>query len=369
MKTLFASLIACLLPCMAAFSQSHYASYLNDFAPFLHNAAIADDCNMQRAGHSLIISNNFSNDLIITDTIATGQDKFKFYARIANLHNAENKTYKYTDTTSRKTLKTSNTAFGLVWGYTDSFNFHAVILRCIDTNPYDDLTAYRRMAVNIIKVANGKTSILKTVEIDKGVDLYTGFNVVNVEYDGQSTSVAVGDKVPIYIAQIEGTSYPANAQYGILAGPASRLEIERIVLKKQPIMKLKLGTAWTMQSLTQHFDQSSDAYEGFWTFFDKNLDETKLKTGGRYTVALVKNGDGYDIIYVDGAQVNQQQWTCGMLKGHITPSRFIDNYSLTWYDAMMRPFSNDVYATIENFTLLTLHFPHKGGYLRFAKAL
>ena len=150
-------------------------------------------------------------------------------------------------------------------------------------------------------------------------------------------------------------------------GPAARLAVERLVLRCRPIMKLQLSTDWDKQSLTKYFASSNNAYEGFWTFFDKDLDESKLRLGGRYTVALVKNGEGYDIIYVDGAQVNSDQWRCGMLKGHIDATQFIDNYTLTWYDSTMRAFSNDVYATIENYTLLSLFFPAQKSCLRFAK--
>lgn len=369
MKVTFITVIIAIQFCMTAIAQSHYATYLNDFEPFQHKATEIPHCDMQVSENMLIVCNNYSTDLIITDTIATGINKFKFYARIANLHNAENKSYKYTDIETQKTKKTSDTAFGIVWGYTDRKNFCAAMVKCLSRTPYNDFDTNRSMTINVIKVQNGETSIVKTVEMNDGIDLHTGYNVLNVEYDGNKTSIAIGNKVLRYIAEIDSTSYPANAQYGIIAGPASKLAIERIVLKKQPIMKYQLSTNWTLQTLKQHFDKSEDAYEGFWTFFDKDLDESKLKTGGRYTVALVRNGNGYDIIYVSGALVNRHEWTCGMLKGHISATQFIDNYNLTWYDAMMRPFSNDVYATIENYTLLSLHFTAQGSRIRFAKSL
>ena len=134
-------------------------------------------------------------------------------------------------------------------------------------------------------------------------------------------------------------------------------------------MKYRLRTDWTLQSLKKHFEQSTDPCEGFWTFFDKELSEDRLKLGGRYTIALVNNGNGYDIIYVDGAKVNNHDWSCGMLKGQISPTQFIDNFSLVWYDAMMKPFVNDVYATIENYALLSLYFPAQKSCIRFAKSI
>lgn len=346
-------------------SQSHYATYLNGFAPF---SSVAKHCDVHISDNTLVISNSTSKDLLIVDTISSGIKKFKFYTRIANLNNEANKTYKYTDLTDNSTKKQKNPTWGISWGYIDCNNYYAAILKCHNSSPYDDIIDKRLMTINIIKVEDSKTSVLKTIEMDDGIDLYDGYNVVCVEYDGNKTSIAIGNNVLRYVAQFDNISYTATSKYGIFAGPAAKLAIERIVLRYSPIVKQQLVTNWNMQSLTQHFANSNNAYEGFWTFFDKDLDENKLRLGGRYTIALVKSGDGYDIIYVDGAQVNNDQWTCGMLKGHIGTTQFIDNYTLTWYDSTMRAFSNDVYATIENYTLLSLYFPEHKSYIRFAKA-
>ena len=345
-------------------AESHYATYLNNFAPFngKSTATLDDD--------HLIICNNFSDDLIITDTITrSGHKSFKFYVRAANLNNDIKGGYKYTDLTDNSTKRIDNTAWGIVWNYTDQDNFYAAIIGCNDPSPHDDIFNNRTMIVNIIKVQNASMSVIKSVNLDKDIDLYTGYNVINVEYDGDMTHIAVGDKTLRYVAEISGIPYNPNSQYGLLAGPASKLSVERIVLRCNPIMPMQLKTEWTMQSLTEHIEKSTDAIEGFYTFFDKELNEDILKTGGRYTLALVKNGNRYDIIYVNGASVNGSEWTCGMLKGSIAPTQFIDNYSLLWYDAMMKPFDKDVYATIENYTLLSLYFPAQKSMIRFAKTL
>ena len=353
--------------CLTMRSQSHYATYLNDFSPFNRIASHCTHCYTEISDGKLIISNNTSEDGFIVDTISSGIKKFKFYARAANLNNENNKAYKYTDISDNSTKKEENPAWGISWGYVDKENFYAAILKCHNSSPYDDILDKRSMTVSIIKVHESVPTILKTVELDEDIDLYCGYNVVSVEYDGDKTSIAIGNNTLRYVAQFDSISYPATSKYGILVGPAAKLAVERLVLRCRPIMKLQLSTDWDKQSLTKYFASSNNAYEGFWTFFDKDLDESKLRLGGRYTVALVKNGEGYDIIYIDGAQVNSDQWRCGMLKGHIDATQFIDNYTLTWYDSTMRAFSNDVYATIENYTLLSLFFPAQKSCLRFAK--
>ena len=350
---------------LAVWAESHYATYLNNFAPFTSE----NNNNVKIDDNKLIISNNFSNDIIIADTVATGIKKFKFYVRAANLNNDGIKSHKYIDTGDNSTKKLDNTAWGIVWGYIDRQNFYAAITSCHDPYPHDDIFSNRSMTINILKVQDSSISVLKSIDINDGIDLLTGYNVLNVEYDGSKTSIAIGNKELRYIAEFEDICYSPNSQYGLLVGPAAKLAVERIVFKHSPITAKLLETGWTMQSLNEYFKKSNDALEGFWTFFDKSLNKELLKTGGRYTLALVKNGNGYDIIYVDGAQVNQPEWSCGMLKGRITPTQFIDNYSLLWYDAMMRPFDKDVYAIIENYTLLSLYFPAQKSMIRFAKSI
>ena len=94
-----------------------------------------------------------------------------------------------------------------------------------------------------------------------------------------------------------------------------------------------------------------------------------LRLGGRYTLAVVRADDGYDLIYIDGAQVKKTMWQTGMLKGHMTKTIFSGNYDLTWIDATMEPIEKDAQASIENGVILTLSFPVYKSQVRFAKVL
>ena len=51
------------------------------------------------------------------------------------------------------------------------------------------------------------------------------------------------------------------------------------------------------------------------------MEDTWLKMGGRYTIALVETSTGYDVIYIDGAQVKKSQWHLGMKKGEMTKTQ------------------------------------------------
>ena len=115
-------------------------------------------------------------------------------------------------------------------------------------------------------------------------------------------------------------------------------------------------------------ENKTDFVEGLWVYLDRNIDEQYLKIGGKYTLALIKNYiGGYDIIYYDNAKVNSSEWSCGMLKGRLTKTQFKDNYNLIWYDSTMDIFSDDTYATLSDYMILTLNFPIYKGQIRFQK--
>jgi hypothetical protein len=99
------------------------------------------------------------------------------------------------------------------------------------------------------------------------------------------------------------------------------------------------------------------------------MEDTWLKLGGRYTIALVENSQGYDIIYVDGAQVKKSLWHTGMKKGEMRNTIFTDNFNASWIDATLEPINQDVYATFESGVILNIKFPVYKSQVRFSKVL
>jgi len=99
------------------------------------------------------------------------------------------------------------------------------------------------------------------------------------------------------------------------------------------------------------------------------MEDKWLRLGGRYTLAAVWRDGGYDLIYVDGAQVKKSLWQMGMVKGRITKTIFTDNYEGEWIDATLEPINKDVYATLDNGVILTINFPVYKSQVRFSKLL
>ena len=347
---------------LCASGETFYSTYLNGFAHFSH-----DSCARQ-ADHMLQIDNSTDAPIMVLDTIAHDPAaSFRFVARFANLHNAEGKSYRYFQSPSGKSRKISNTEWGVVWNYVDSLNYCRLALRGHNSNLHDILDE-RTLSVSISRVCNGTASILKQLSLRKNVSLYEDFNTVHIALSDSATTILLGNDKLSLIASLPQIPLVTGSRFGVYSGKGALVAIDRMVIQSTHSPAGDLTTRWTAQSLNEHFAASSDPIEGYWDYLDRSLNESQLRLGGRYRIALVKSPTGYDIIYVSGAEVDEHLWRTGMLKGSLTPTRFIDNYALLWYDTEKQPFAADVHATIENVSILTLHFPLAGSQMRFSKS-
>lgn len=111
--------------------------------------------------------------------------------------------------------------------------------------------------------------------------------------------------------------------------------------------------------------RTTDPYAGYWTILDYTLEDTMLRPGGDYLLALIPAADGgYDIHYLEGAYVAPARWAPGTHKGHLTPTRLPGLYRAAWTDAEGHDL--DATATLQ-FTgtdMATLTVPHLRSTLR-----
>lgn len=109
-----------------------------------------------------------------------------------------------------------------------------------------------------------------------------------------------------------------------------------------------------------------DMVEGVYSYMDCDLDTRRARRGGDYRIAVVKAGNGYDLIYLGGAEVNAGDWREGMRKGHVEPTVFQDNYTLRWTDATGDDCFEGAWASITG-AIMELHFPAESATLRFSR--
>lgn len=328
-------------------------------------------------GQFLQLDNTSASDIIITDS--TCIDRFidyKYYIKFANLHNIEGKTYKVADNEGNATT-ISSTKCGIVFNLTAD-SYWLVAVSCNNTNFYNENFDSRTMTLELAHLTNGKKEVAQQVTLDKGLDLGIGYNYLGVSINGNIIKVLAGkDKLneilnySIPQSEIENDYGTESRSVGILVGAGAKISLERTVLSFNPSVNNQppsLETHWTREALDRHFSESKNPFEGYWTYLDRDMEDKWLKLGGRYTIALVETPRGYDVIYVDGAQVKHSQWHLGMKKGEMIKTIFTDNFTGTWFDATQEAISQDVYVTFESGVILNFKFPVYKSQVRFSKA-
>ena len=354
-----------------AHGKSYYNSISNEFGGLYPHPGMRMQGRYKAIeGDRLVDENATMATAMGLDTIQVTSTAYRYQLRLANTNNKQGKTRSIKNPmTGEKTTLTS-TEWGLVFNRDDDGNYCAVVLSCDNSAPFDDITDKRSMHVSLVQRANNVMKTLATAEVTHGVSLEDDLNTICVDVDGRSVSVSIGKKELEKVIEAEVIRPAGAVRVGYLVGPGASVSIERAVLTIDNEKQVAATTtSWTTEALDEHFAQSADPVEGYWKYLDRDMQDDWLRLGGRYTLAVVQAGEGYDIIYIDGAQVMKSQWQPGMLKGHFSKTIFSGNYDLMWIDATMEPIDKDAYATIENGVILTLSFPVYKSQVRFAKVI
>ena len=373
-SSLLLTLIMILMPC-AAMSQSStfYCTRHNDFSQLRNNSTATVN------GEFLQEGNETSKCLINLDTTTIDSySSFKYYIKFANLHNREGKTYKVKDARGN-TSNISSTHCGLVFYY-NGFDYWSVSAHCTNSSLYNESVDVRSMTVELIHHLNGKDTIVGSTTLEHGVDLHDGYNYMGVAVEENAIKVLIGKDELKEIMSHEMSEQEqiachgiAQTQVGYFVGPGAMISLERAVLavSSQEVESSghPITTQWTREALDSHFEASRNPFEGYWVYLDRDMEDTWLKLGGRYTIALIETSSGYDVIYVDGAQVRKSQWQLGMKKGEMTKTIFTDNFTGSWIDATFQPIEEDVFVTFESGVILTFKFPVFKSQIRFSKVL
>lgn len=320
-------------------------------------------------GDRLVEENATMATAITTDTTDITSTAYRYQLRFANLNNKLGKVMSVKNPMTGGKTSISSPEWGLVFNYDEEGTYYAAVLSCNNSSPYDDISDQRTMRVALVRRDDSGTTELATASLAKGVSLEDDLNTLCVDVDENLVRISIGKEELQQV--LEATvSRPCGAvRVGYLTGPGSRVAIERAVLTIENENQVDATSLWTLEALEEHFAASADPIEGYWKYLDRDMEEKWLRLGGRYTLAVVRADDGYDILYIEGAQVKKSLWQPCMIKGHITKTIFSGNYDLRWIDATMEPIGEDAYATIEEGVVLTLNFPIYKSQVRFAKVM
>ncbi len=350
--------------------KSYYNSASNNFGGLFPNPSMRMQGRYKAIAEDRLVEENATLATALTiDTMGVVSTAYRYQVRMANLNNKQGKTKSIKNPMTGGHTVITSPQWGVVFNMDDRGNYYAVVLSCDNSAPYDDIADQRTMQVSLVKNDDGSTIELASTTVSKGVSLEDDLNTVCVDVDDRSVRVSIGKDELQDVLEANVSRPTGTVWVGYLVGAGSRISVERAVLTLENENQVAATTLWTLDALDEYLAASIDPMEGYWKYLDRDMEDKWLRLGGRYTLAVVRADDGYDLIYINGAQVKKSQWQPCMLKGHITRTQFTGNYDLCWIDATMEPISEDCYAAIENGVILTLNFPIYKSQVRFAKVM
>ena len=256
--------------------------------------------------------------------------------------------------------------WGLAWNIVDSANYEAVEA-VLGDGRYDDAFGREEARLSHFVVRDGCRNLVRDYKLASGATMRSrGCSMRLVRRQGASeATLEVGATMPevcLNVRPIPGTHAAAWAATPVdtLANDWTSFRLPEPVYAGFP----------DVDSLRRYLLEPADANEAEWVLYDMQGEPSRIISGGRYRIATVAAATGgYDIYYVDGADVNADQWRPLRLKGRLLPTGFLDRFELYWLDAFGEELPAESAAHIENGSLLQLSFPLNNARMRFRRVI
>lgn len=350
--------------------RSYYNSVRNNFGGLYPHPGMRMQGRYKAIEDDRLVDENATTATAVgLDTMLVQSLAYHYQLRLANTNNKQGKTRNIRDRLTGQNTTITSSEWGMVFNHDTDGNYCAVVLSCDNSAPFDDITYVRSMRISLIERVSNQVKELACATVTRGVSLEDELNTISIDVDERHVKVSVGKNELQPVLEANANRPVGPVQVGYLVGPGASVSIERAVLTIENEKQVIQSTSWTRDALDEYFSQSVDPIEGYWQYLDRDMQDEWLRLGGRYTLAVVGTDDGYDLIYIDGAQVKKSMWQTGMKKGHMKKTIFTGNYDLNWIDATMEPIDQDANASVENGVILTLYFPTYKSQVRFAKVM
>ena len=199
--------------------------------------------------------------------------------------------------------------------------------------------------------------------LTKGINPYDGDNIWNVAVNKGKLNITAGDRNLKEILEVPCLSRLKG--FGFFAGWGDKLLISDI--SADYALEKEHNSHLSLDNIKEYLQESDDPMEGYWTLFDRELDESLLKLGGSYNLICIKEDDGYKLLYLNGSSVNSTEWNIGDLKAILTPTPFNGIYDVEWIDAMKEPIKHDIKAQTGEGNTLSIQFPYQSSKFRLRK--
>lgn len=337
---------------LQAAPETSFARYWNKgrgYAPFLH-----------ATGDGIVIDNSSCATLIDSCLLQNPVTDFSLTFRVSNINSKPGCKYPYTKADGAKG-SVANPPWGFFISPQQGKKTWFSVIPVEKDDPFSSAPALR-----IVVNTEGDDSPVYSTTVGSGLNPYDGANVWRLAKSGDCLILSAGDRGMTELASV-GVSGKCRA-FGFAVTPGGRIRVTDISLQPgPPIADLEAGEWNDTGKLDRYFADSDDSLEGFWTVFDRTLDESLLRLGGDYRLAIVRNGGKYDIIYIDGAITNAGKWKTGMTKGSLIPDSFPGIFNVEWIDAEGRIMRNGIKAQTGEGGTLLLQFPYQSSTLRLRR--
>lgn len=306
----------------------------------------------------LKIDNNKGIDSTATVSVAVGDMNFSFVANITNHHASATKKYSYTR--NNKKFHIYSPEYGIMLIGNDNDTILISLSNIIKSHVIENLTVLK---INAITATNQERQIIES-------------GVYDIQYPERSFSIRIsrtdgnwlveagsGDMTevirpviaPIYLKKI-----------GFYCAPGGAIDINQATLHFED--KTNSQMIYTDESeIYQALSMSKGPLSGIWTYADREMDESLLRMGGNYKIAIVDNDDGYNIIYLEGARIKSNLWHPGMLKAILKQTNIPGVFNTEWIDAEFNILNNELPAQIDNEGYLSISFPYQNSKVRFIR--
>ncbi len=289
-----------------------------------------------------------SNDvnLIVTSIEPNSHQRPLIDVEITNRNCRERKsypTYYYTPSGEKMSHSVDHPVWGILWGYRDTENYHALLLRTGESDPqgYNPPT----LQYCIFTVAEGDTLLhsawLNTP--DSYLNPEADYNHLLIQPVDGGFEIFIGERNQHRLGFCNDDRLFGN-QAGIFVGSGANVAVRNWSITAQPYTER--APYWSETEIWNHLIASNNPYEGVYDIITSSSSSSNIRLGGSYRMALICDNNKYKLLYLDGAQRAADLWKPGMVKADLHPISGGEIFQVTWYDVNHSPLSEDITATI-----------------------
>lgn len=297
-------------------------------------------------------------DSLLSDyySLSNPTKDFNLTFRARNFHGIPDKKYRY------KSGNRDQVITDPYWGFFMTYGNDTIAVNVKGAESKTVVESQREMEISAYVFSKGKW---QRAGIKDGIDPNDGENIWKIKAKEGKLTISCGNHSQKEVLRLQSGN-TLNG-FGFYAGWGDKVMISDIILHTDDINNEANRAQIYVYAVPEGLAESEDEMEGYWTMFDRELEESLLKPGGNYNLVCLKDSELYKFYYLDGAETNSSNWNPGDLKIVLSPTPFEGIYEVEWIDAMKKSMKKDIKAQTGEGNTLIIQFPYQSSRLRLRK--